>query len=204
MTAILEKVTVFIVRSRPDRTGDLLLLRHPYAGIQLPAGTVEPGEAPEAAAAREAWEETGLAGLQLAAHLGSEEDPPPPNSAVVVTPTSVYARPDLDSFDWARLPRGIVVEMLRQAPGFVQVAYTEWDRWPDPQYVSYAITGWAPAVAITTQRRRHFYRFNCLDETPDTWTVATDHHQFTLFWAPLDNLPPLVHPQAPWLRWLTL
>jgi len=51
----------------------LLVLRHPYAaeaGIQVPAGTVEADEFPEAAALREASEETGLSGLRLAGFLG--------------------------------------------------------------------------------------------------------------------------------------
>lgn len=42
----------------------------PEAGIQVPGGSIEAGEAPEAAALREAWEETGLNGLKLAAFLG--------------------------------------------------------------------------------------------------------------------------------------
>lgn len=51
----------------------LLVFRHPLepsAGIQVPAGTVEPDEEPDAAVLREAWEETGLAGLKLAGFLG--------------------------------------------------------------------------------------------------------------------------------------
>lgn len=53
--------------------GRLLVFRHPLepsAGIQVPAGTVEPGEEPDAAVLREAWEETGLAGLKLTVFLG--------------------------------------------------------------------------------------------------------------------------------------
>lgn len=53
----------------------LLVFRHvdqPIAGIQVPAGTIEPGEAPAAAALREAREETGLAGLALACFLGEQ------------------------------------------------------------------------------------------------------------------------------------
>jgi len=41
----------------------LLVFEHvdfPAAGLQVPAGTIRPGEAPEAAALREATEETGL------------------------------------------------------------------------------------------------------------------------------------------------
>ncbi|MGB3305682.1 MAG: NUDIX domain-containing protein [Thermomicrobiales bacterium] len=43
---------------------------HPKAGVQMPAGTMEPGEAPEDAALREAREEAGLAGLVIAGLLG--------------------------------------------------------------------------------------------------------------------------------------
>jgi 8-oxo-dGTP diphosphatase len=53
----------------------LLVFRHvdfPEVGIQVPAGTVRPGESPEAAALREACEETGLQGLRLANFLGEQ------------------------------------------------------------------------------------------------------------------------------------
>jgi 8-oxo-dGTP pyrophosphatase MutT (NUDIX family) len=54
--------------------GERLLIfshpRSPAAGLQVPAGTVEDGETPEAAALREAEEETGLEGLVLVAFLG--------------------------------------------------------------------------------------------------------------------------------------
>jgi len=51
----------------------LLVFTHtdfPEAGIQVPAGTVEPGETPETAVMREAQEETGLTGLELVGFLG--------------------------------------------------------------------------------------------------------------------------------------
>lgn len=53
----------------------VLVFRHvgmPMVGIQVPAGTVEPGEAPDVAALREAWEETGLPNLVLVRHLGEQ------------------------------------------------------------------------------------------------------------------------------------
>ena len=52
---------------------NLLVFRHPNspeAGIQVPAGSIEAGESPEAAVMREAFEETGLNGLKLIAYLG--------------------------------------------------------------------------------------------------------------------------------------
>lgn len=66
-----EKVIAYITR------GDqLLVFRHthfPEAGIQVPAGTIEPSEPPHAAALREAEEESGLPGLTLQAYLGVQE-----------------------------------------------------------------------------------------------------------------------------------
>ena len=52
----------------------LLVFEHrdfPDAGIQVPAGTVKDGEAPEIAVMREATEETGLMGLRLVGELGN-------------------------------------------------------------------------------------------------------------------------------------
>ena len=56
--------------------GRLLVFRQPHdpdAGIQVPGGSVEAGEALEAAALREAREETGLAELVVQSYLGSVE-----------------------------------------------------------------------------------------------------------------------------------
>jgi len=53
----------------------LLVFRHvnePQAGIQVPGGTVNLGESFEAAARREAFEETGLADLELVRFLGEQ------------------------------------------------------------------------------------------------------------------------------------
>ena len=63
---------VFAYITHGDR---LLLLAHPHApeaGIQVPAGTLEPDESPEAGVLREAWEETGLGGLTLERFLGEQ------------------------------------------------------------------------------------------------------------------------------------
>ncbi|MEO5680517.1 MAG: NUDIX domain-containing protein [Acidimicrobiales bacterium] len=70
-----EKVVAYIAR------GDEVLVflhvddRDPVleSGLQVPAGTVEPGEEPSAAVLREAAEETGLDGLEMVRSLGSDE-----------------------------------------------------------------------------------------------------------------------------------
>ena len=68
-----SKVLCYIVKD-----GRLLVFRHvgePWdeSGIQVPGGTVEPGESAEDAALREATEETGLRGLRVVRHLGESQ-----------------------------------------------------------------------------------------------------------------------------------
>ena len=71
------KVTAVCLRTR-DTLPEVLVFDHPLDEggfmIQLPAGTIEPQEAPEAAAERELWEETGVeARLVAFAGLRDEE-----------------------------------------------------------------------------------------------------------------------------------
>jgi 8-oxo-dGTP pyrophosphatase MutT (NUDIX family) len=70
MPPVLQKVTAFITRQTGDQL-ELLVFRHPTAGIQLPAGTVEADEALDAAVLREVREETGLTDVRIIRHLGT-------------------------------------------------------------------------------------------------------------------------------------
>jgi 8-oxo-dGTP pyrophosphatase MutT (NUDIX family) len=203
MQSVLGKVTTFI--TRPGAAGpQLLLFQHPTAGIQIPAGTIEEHETPDQAALREAWEETGLANLQVRAYIGLQEQRLPANRLAVCRTTKVYARPDLTSFDWAVLRRGLQVEVERREREFVHVTYKEWDRWPDPAYISYQITGWAPADAFGELVHRHFFHLTIAGVAPDEPpAVFTDHHLYQPFWAPLDDLPVIGEPQLEWLQYAT-
>ena len=200
-TPVLEKVTTFITR-KTSAGPELLLFEHPTSGIQIPAGTVEPGERPERAALREAAEETALGELILLADLGSRDEPPPPGHLLVIAPTPVYSLPNPSSFDWARFRSGILVRFLRREGKFCQVSYEETDRWPDPQYTTYQITGWVPTRMLTPKCVRYFFHMACAVETHEHWTVKADNHIFKLFWAPVANLPAIVPPQDAWLPWL--
>ena len=196
-----EKVTIFVLGQR-DGVSELLLLYHPNAGIQLPAGTVEVGEAAMAAVLREAQEETGLHNLAWGGMIAVEREEFPPGTGIMALPTPVYTTFDNTSASWATLRRGLLVTVLRGANGFLQVRYTENNRYPDPQYVTFEVTGWVPASTVAAARVRHFAWLASLETTPPSWTYFADHHNFTLRWHPLDALPELVEPQAPWLRHL--
>src|SRR5262245_50751624 len=120
--APVEKVTAFVTRRRAG-ADELLLLYHPNAGIQLPAGTVEEGESAQAAALREAQEETGLRDLIWGGLLGEERETLPVDSGIIARTTSVYTRPDVTSHARATLTRGLTVEVVRGLYEFIQVRY---------------------------------------------------------------------------------
>lgn len=198
----LLKVTCFVTRASRSTVAEVLLIEHPHAGIQYPAGTVEPGEEPTSEAAREAREETGLAELPAPHLIDVFEETIQRPAATTLSTTPVYLRPTLGSASWATLRNGIGVQIDREQDDFVQATYIEHNRWPDPQYISAQITGWVPRRAVTQRRRRFFYLLPFEGETPSEWMVAADHHMWRLFWAPVEALPQIVAPQDAWSQYL--
>jgi 8-oxo-dGTP pyrophosphatase MutT (NUDIX family) len=201
MTGAIHKVTCFITRSG-QQGPELLLFRHANAGVQVPAGTVDPDEETEAAAIREAAEESGLVGLRLIRKLGEVNDPPRVGRLIVTQPTIVYSHPSTGSIDWVHFRPGIEVESLRHEAGFTQIHYEEADQLNDPQYTTFSITGWVPDEALTSNRIRHFFLFEAPFSTPERWQVTTDKHTFELFWAPMGGLPLIIPPQDEWINFL--
>lgn len=67
-----QKVQCYITREHA-RSLQVLVFEHvdyPDAGIQVPAGSIKPGETPEEAALREAWEESGVRELRVQRYIG--------------------------------------------------------------------------------------------------------------------------------------
>jgi 8-oxo-dGTP pyrophosphatase MutT (NUDIX family) len=199
---MLEKVTAFVIRKLASGP-EVLILEHPTAGCQLPAGTVKPGETAQIAVLREVAEETGLAEAIIEAQIDTEDTLLPEDLAIVLHPTTVFSRPDPTSFDWARLESGTWVKALRRQNGYTQVSFEEPDRLPNPTYTTYQITGWVPDEVLTRRQVRHFFLLRFSGRTPPTWKVNADHHTFTLFWSPLEEIPALIPPQDKWLGYLT-
>jgi 8-oxo-dGTP pyrophosphatase MutT (NUDIX family) len=197
---ILHKVAAFITRETASSL-ELLLLAHPCAGTQLPAGTVEENEDPRDAVLREVCEETGLC-ARVKAYIGYLDEEMPRDQLAVVKDTIVYARPDATSFGWARVPRGIWVRFERALGDWMQITYEELDQYPDANYATYRITGWVPNDILARRQRRHLFHLTADDETRDSWTQFSDNHNYPLFWAPLAALPEIVSPQNRWVEYV--
>jgi 8-oxo-dGTP pyrophosphatase MutT (NUDIX family) len=66
-----EKVVAYVTHG--DRLLVFTHLDFPDAGVQVPVGTIEPGEQPAETVLREACEETGLCDLEIRACLGVQD-----------------------------------------------------------------------------------------------------------------------------------
>ena len=194
----IEKVVALITRRSAGGT-ELLLFRHPYAGVQIPAGTVEEGEEVVQAALREAAEESGLENFSQAVQIGWQDQVVAENVRLTRRPARVYARPDPGSFQWAAIRRGIQVTVERMAGRFAQIRYEEADDLLNPQYTSYCILGWAEQDDLTRNVRRYFFHLQWEGESGREWQAATDNHIFRPFWAALAALPEIIPPQQAWL-----
>ncbi|MBX3014996.1 MAG: NUDIX domain-containing protein [Caldilineaceae bacterium] len=201
MIKILEKVTVFIVR-KVAQEYQLLLFEHPVTGVQIPAGIVEVQETPEASARREAQEKTGMRGFTAPLYLGSSESELVTGYKVLGTNTSLYARPTTASPSYAYLSRGLPVAVLREASGFTQVTCQE----PPPigaetMALTY-ITGWIASQTLAYDCLRHFFVTTYPIPCNDSWRIFTQQYWHTLFWAPMEKLPPVLATQTSWLSFL--
>ena len=195
---VLEKVTCFVMNAKQQ----LALFQHPYAGVQIPAGTIELNEPPLEAALREAWEETGFRNFYDVHLLGTEDTVLPASQYATYQQAPVYARPDLESFNWATLRRGIYVEKERECDDFAHITYREYDQDVDPTYITYQITGWVQRKTITNVLRRYFYVLHVDAEADAAWSVMTDNHTFTVWWANPAEWQDVHSHQIHWLKYL--
>ncbi|MFX0181668.1 MAG: NUDIX domain-containing protein [Candidatus Hodarchaeota archaeon] len=203
MKKFIEKITLFITRTRSDRL-ELLLIQHPKAGIQIPAGTVRIGETVEQAVKRETLEETKLTDFSMK-YIGYSESSLPADQRIIMEKTKVFAHPDINSYSWAEIRKKVQVKLERSTNDFSQVTYFEENRFPNPDYISYQITGWIPSRILCRKKKRHFFHLTVTKETLDEWEVLAEpelNYTYRVFWAYFDTLPPIIPPQYEWLEYV--
>lgn len=188
--ASVHKVVAYVTHRRGDVVR-LLVFEHPLAGVQLPAGTVEPDESPDQAALREVAEETGVTTCQIHTKLSSMQERPFGGRLVVTQDCSGHHRPDpASAFDPIR--RGLYASVLERSGGFVRIEVAG----VTDQRVSQT---WIADRFLSETVWRHHFHLSAHWDGPDQWTQDADGHRFRPMWVPLAPHVGLVAGQAQWL-----
>ncbi len=203
MTNVVEKVTAFITRERYG-VKELLLFKHPRAGVQIPAGTVEDGESLKTALKREIYEETGLRLVKIEKILGCIENELGENERIIAKTTQVYTNPGLSSIAYQEeLTRGLTVNYHSKHKDVTHVTYIEYDSVFNSTCIRCKIAGWVPSEHLSARKIRYFFQLTTLEETAEEWEIASDRgHIFKLFWTPISSAPPIIPPQDKWLDYV--
>lgn len=191
-TSYIEKVAAFITRDVQQlgvATRQLLVFEHahPAGGLQVPAGTVDPPEAPAAAVLREVAEESGLTDVAMVG------DP-------------ARAPLELASDEWYLDLHGAGRAMLRAydlASPVVRIAREDGSRilLAGARRSGAPVQWWAPRDAATRDVRRWLFHLQLTALAPDAWDRAFDEAELWRFsWVPLEAAPVA----GVWADWLAL
>lgn len=199
--AQIAKVTAFITRPGTQEI-ELLVFQHPQAGVQLPAGTVEPGEAPEDAVLREVEEETGLSTVVLVGLLAVIPQAFAPDEYMLIEPIALRTAPSVDAPKMRfLLQRGLRVRIREKKGDFVRAIYEEYDMRDNELAVSTRRVGWLPVSALTKKVPRYLYHLRLSALAPDEWTLTSDNGLlYKPFWIPVTRRNFIVAPQEAWLN----
>lgn len=193
-----DKVTAFVTRVHEGRV-ELLVFAHPTAGTQVPAGSVESGEQPAAAAVREVAEETGLEDCVVVARMGELTQTLSSTRTVLLQTAQVRSKPDTNAPVTDTLRRGLPVQVELSEGPWSHLVYQTFDLNQDPPVPLTRVEGWVPVTCLAQRLVRHLFHLQCTASTPEQWEQFADEHLFRPFWTPLDAPATLVKGQHEWL-----
>lgn len=196
----IQKVTAFITRM-VEGQAELLLMEHPMAGIQLPAGTVDLAESLETAVLRETAEETGLERVELVGKLGQIDLELPEDERIVTRATKLFDAPasDASSVGGFGLTRGSPVKIQQVHGSFAEVVSDPLDLSQTPPVRVAGVHGFVRLSLLTRRIERHLFHLSAVQATSSNWQSYSDGIAFRLFWTSLEPVP-IIHPtQQVWL-----
>lgn len=186
MTAIIEKVTGYVTRRSDSGAPELLVFQPLDVGVQVPAGTVEPGEAIDDAALREMVEETGLTGLRQVRYLGSIAVPLDDHSRAPLQDVVLRKSPGLEQGLGLHVPRAHWLRVIERVEEYAKVEVA-------------GQSGWLRADVLAERMDRYFYHFEARTSTPERWQVQdAGHAPWECYWVPLFPRPVLDHEPQVW------
>jgi 8-oxo-dGTP pyrophosphatase MutT (NUDIX family) len=197
--AQLQKVAVLVTRPGPGGP-ELLVFEHVEvpSGVQVPAGTVEPGEDPRSAAIRELREETGI-DVDDVDLLWTEEEMGR-LGALVSEDVPLRAAPDPNADVLSDEVWRLGVRVLEIAGPWARVAREEYDLTVEPWRVLSTTEGWLPASVLERSQIRHVYHASAPEGVGDRWDVfgAEGIYTFRCYWTPLHDAG-LISLQQDWV-----
>lgn len=178
-----QKVTIIPTFNDADGRLHVGLIKHPKAGWQLCAGSVEEGEDPRDAAVRELHEETG------------EEVTPQQLKPLFqeVTDSSVLA--DDFATEVFALKRGWPIAVESEDDDSYRARYTEYL----DEGIDFEITFNISEALVSRQVERHFFAAEVVAPENLHRKVQTDGHEFFFRFFEATSLPTLAEPYATWL-----
>ena len=188
----LLKVTAFVITASTPH--HLLVFKHPMAGLQLPAGTVEPGEHPVAAASREVNEETGVELTDSGVILDEKSRRLTSDRAVLIEAVEDNGH---------RFRRGHTVSVVNceNRNELVEICDEVYDYSTTPPELISSCRGLVPRASLASTLRRTFVLY--VEPTASQtrkWTRHADGHEFEVFWTLLRPDIPLFECQKMWLQ----
>jgi 8-oxo-dGTP pyrophosphatase MutT (NUDIX family) len=195
-----QKVTAFVTRGTGG-SKELLTLVHPLAGRQLPAGSVEEGEDPHAAARREVWEEADLQDftqfvlLDVESHRSNGVGFLCTDQGVRREPATTSTPSDVDI-----LHRSHKVAIEAKHGPWVRVSHRICDFNLTPPRILEKVSGWVQRTQIACVLQRHYFHLITAPDNRKSWSREADGHIFRVEWVPLTPAPRLVAGQQPWLE----
>lgn len=193
--ARLHKVAILVTREGSDGP-ELLVFDHDRSAVQVPAGTVEPGEDLRAAAIRELEEEAGIV-VDDVTHLDTFPEYPQPDERFCAESAPLLDAPDAGARVLVDDVFRVVLRLHGERDGWADVSREEWDLAVDPPQLFDALRGWIRQDALTPWQMRHLFHAHGPHAGPQTWElVAEDVFLFRCRWAPLDDTGLLEHHQS--------